>query len=93
MRMHMTMQIDGGPDPQVRVDEMVKVAKIYADTAGVDQGDAVMMLLCAAARIYIDLTLQSADPLPPALLTALINAVACARDMVLTKSQEPQAMH
>jgi len=87
MNLHMTMRLDGSPDPMVRVDEAVKAAKLYADAAGLDHGDAVMTLLSAAARLYLDMT-RDARAVPPAMQTAFENSVSCARDMILLQAMQ-----
>jgi len=89
MRMNIALQVDATPDPTVRVDEIAKAARIYCETAGIYPAEAVMMLLCAAARVCSDLA-QDKGVVSDVLAAALASAVSCAHDIEMLKRQQSQ---
>jgi uroporphyrinogen-III decarboxylase len=51
-RMGIEVTIEGNEDPTIRVLAMEQMAIEYCKSADLDQSEAIMMLLCAATKIY-----------------------------------------
>lgn len=72
--MQVSVEVDHSADPTQRVLAMETVAREYCIAGGMDQDEAVMMLLTAAARIHVKYALRP-DESPQSLAEALTTAI------------------